>query len=89
MSSIHIVRRSIRCAYRVDHFVSNEYWNYAEIFTRIVNGWKSLLIVLKNSILDIGKVSGSTAGKEWNTVLDLKLKFTMPFITCLKTIRKS
>ena len=35
-----------------------------EIFTRIINGWKSLPIVIKSSILDIGRVRGSTAGRE-------------------------
>ena len=52
-----------------------------EIFTRIINGWKSLPIVMKISILDIGGARGSTAAGESNTVLDLKLKFTMLFIT--------
>ena len=50
----------------------------------VVNRWKSLPIVIKCSILDIGRVSGSTAGRESNTGLDLMLKFTMLSITYLK-----
>ena len=57
--------------------------NSAEIFTTIVNDWKSLPIVVRSSILDIGMVSESTAGREWNVVLYLKLKFTMLSITYL------
>ena len=49
----------------------------AEIFTTIVSGWKLLGIVIKSSSLDIGRVSGSIAGRKWNAGLDLKLKFTM------------
>ena len=58
--------------------------NSAEIFTMVVNGWKSLPIVMICSILDVGGVSGSTSGKEWNTVLDLKLKFAILSITYLR-----
>ena len=36
---------------------------------------------MKISILDIGGARGSTAAGESNAVLDLKLKFTMLFIT--------
>ena len=32
-------------------------------------------IVIKSFSLDIGRVSGSTAVREWNTGLDLNLKF--------------
>ena len=55
-----------------------------EIFTRIINGWKYLPIAIKSSTLDIGRVRGSTAGREWNTVLDQKLKFIMLSMTYLK-----
>ena len=58
--------------------------NSTEIFATIVNSWKSLAIVIKSSILDIGRVSGSTAGKDWNTGLSLKLKFIMLSITYFK-----
>ena len=57
--------------------------NSAEIFTTIVNDLKSLPIVVRSSILDIGMVSESTTGREWNVVLYLKLKFTMLSITYL------
>ena len=56
----------------------------AQIFTMIVNDWKSLAIVIKSSNLYIGRVYGSTNGRQWNTGLDLKLKFTMLSITFLK-----
>ena len=36
-----------------------------------------------SSILDVGGVSGSPSGKEWNTLLDLKLKFAILSITYL------
>ena len=58
--------------------------NSTEIFAIIVNGCKFSAILIKSSNWDIDRVSGSTTGKEWNTGLDLKLKFTMLFITCLK-----
>ena len=58
--------------------------NPAEIFTTILNGWKPLPIVIKNSTLYIGRVSGSTASREWNEVVDLKLKFTMFSIAYLR-----
>ena len=54
----------------------------------IVNGWKLSTIVIKSSILDIGKVSGSTTGREWTNALDWKLKFTMLSITYLKRERE-
>ena len=54
------------------------------IITTVVNGWKLLAIAIKSPSLDIGRVSGSTAGRKWNTGLDLKLKFTMLSITHLK-----
>ena len=56
----------------------------AQIFTMIVNDWKSLAIVIKSSNLYIGRVYGSTNGRQWNIGLDLKLKFTMLSITFLK-----
>ena len=58
--------------------------NSAEIFTTIANGRKLLAIFIKGSNIDIARVSGSIAGREWNIGLDLKLKFTMLSITCLK-----
>ena len=58
--------------------------NYAEIFTTIVNGWRSLPVVLKSSVLDTGRVFESTASRKWNTASDLKLKFTMLSIIYLK-----
>ena len=36
----------------------------AEIFTTVGNGWKSITIIIKSYNLDIGRVSGSTAGRE-------------------------
>ena len=54
----------------------------------VVNGWKSLPIVIKSYILDIGRVSGSTAGREGNALLDLKLKFTLLSTTYLKRERQ-
>ena len=42
-----------------------------------------LSIVMISSILDVGGVSGSPSGKEWNTLLDLKLKFAILSITYL------
>ena len=56
----------------------------AEIFTTIVNGCKLLAIVIKSFSLDIGRGSGSTAGKKLNTGLYLKLEFTMLSITYFK-----
>ena len=38
----------------------------------LVNGWKLLATVIKSSCLDIGRVSGSTRGRKWNTGYDLK-----------------
>ena len=36
----------------------------AETFKKIVDDWKSLAIVIKSSILDIGRVFGSNAGRK-------------------------
>ena len=58
--------------------------NSVQIFTTIVSGRKLLAIVTKSPNLDIGRVSGSTAAREWNPGLDLTLNFTMHAITYLK-----
>ena len=58
--------------------------NSPEIFATKADGRKLLAIFIKGSNLDIGRVSGSIAGREWNIGLDLKLKFIMLSITCLK-----
>ena len=58
--------------------------NSAKIFKTIFNDWMSLPTVIKSFILDIGRVSGSISGREWNAVLDLKLKCTMLSITYLR-----
>ena len=47
--------------------IFGRYMRVQELFRDLyneVNNWKSLPIVVKSSILDIGMVSGSTVGKE-------------------------
>ena len=43
---------------------------------------------MQSSNLDICRVSGSTTGREWITGLDLKLKFTLLFVTYLQRVGK-
>ena len=80
-------KNNLKLVKNINSANSHLWQSYArsETFTTIANSWNLLAIVIKSSILDIGRFSESITGRKLNTGLDLKLKFTILFITYLKS----